>query len=531
MRLLFLHRNYPAQFRQLAAFLAMDKNNEIVYITARKDYEIEGIRKVIYELIREVNPESHHYMKFYEESILHGQAALREAIKLRSEGFIPDVIIGHSWGQSMFIKDIYPEVPYIAHIEWFYNADNSDIDFLGKPDIDLRAKTRVKNSHILVDMYSCDKIITPTKWQLQQIPKQFQNKASVIHEGVDTGFFRPNDDVVFEFEDKKFTRQDEIIAYTTRGMEPYRGFPEFMEAASIIQKRRPNCHIIVAGDDRVCYGPKLPEGKTFKGLMLEKFDFDMSRIHFTGILNYNDYVKILQVASAQIYLTFPFVLSWSMLEAMSCGGVVLASSTPPVTEVIEDNYNGILFNFFTPQEIVDKVEEVLDNKEKYNHLRTNARKTIIDNYDLKTMLKKQIYLINDAVLTKRAEVVTNGKILPVLIQTMIGEELVCSRVRVTEPNRFLSTIPGVKTVEAVKTADLNAGNDYKNKVFIWQRIWSNSPDQQKIIHSKNYLVIGEIDDDPMRWKETHESNNFFAFRSCHGGSDFNRSFSRMLETV
>lgn len=395
MRILFIHRNFPAQFRQLAAYLAQDKNNQVVYLTNRKDFQIQGITKVIYEVAREVKPETHNYMRFYEESILHGQGALREALKLRAQGFMPDVIIGHSWGQSMFIKDVYPEVPYIAHIEWFYNAENSDVDFISEPDIDAKARTRVKNSHILVDLYSCDKVITPTKWQLAQIPKDYHNKASVIHEGVDTEFFKPDENVAFKLPEITLTRENEVITYATRGMEPYRGFPQFMEAAAIIQKRRPNCHIVIAGEDRVCYGPKLPEGKTFKGVMLEKLDFDLSRIHFTGSLPYSEYVKLLQVSSVNIYLTYPFVLSWSMLETMSCGGLVLASGTPPVKEVIEDNFNGILFDFFKPQEIVDKVDEILENREKFDYLRINARKTIVENYDLRKMLQKQIDLINE----------------------------------------------------------------------------------------------------------------------------------------
>ncbi|MFA6988541.1 MAG: hypothetical protein WC197_00590, partial [Candidatus Gastranaerophilaceae bacterium] len=186
MRILFLHKSFPAQFRQLATYLAQDKNNQVVYLTNRKDLEIEGIKKIVYDLAKEVEPTTHPYMKFYEEAILHGQGALRIALQLRAQGFIPDVIIGHSWGQSMFIKDVYPQVPYIAHIEWFYNAKNSDIDFVSEPNIDFKAKTRVKNSHLLVDLYSCDKILTPTKWQLEQIPNEFHNKASIIHEGIGT---------------------------------------------------------------------------------------------------------------------------------------------------------------------------------------------------------------------------------------------------------------------------------------------------------------------------------------------------------
>lgn len=393
MKILFLHRNFPAQFRHIGAYLAQ-QGHEIVFLTNRKDSpDIAGINKVLYGLHREVKPETHHYLKFTEEAILHGQGALREALKLKAAGFYPDVIIGHSWGPVSFTKDVFPNAKLIAYIEWFYNSNNSDIDFIKPPDIDTMARTRYKNSHILVDLYTCDKVITPTKWQLQQIPKEFHSKANVIHEGIDTEFFKPDEDAVFEFGGKKFTRQDEVITYATRGMEPYRGFPQFMEAASIIQKIRPNCHIIVAGEDRVCYGAKLPDNKTFKQLMLEKYNYDMDRLHFTGSLPYSEYLKLLQVTSAQVYLTYPFVLSWSMLEAMSCGGLVLASNTTPVTEVIENNLNGILFDFFKPDEIAHKVDFVLNNRNEFEHIRTNARKIITENFNQQDMLQKQIRLI------------------------------------------------------------------------------------------------------------------------------------------
>ncbi|MFA6988540.1 MAG: glycosyltransferase, partial [Candidatus Gastranaerophilaceae bacterium] len=214
---------------------------------------------------------------------------------------------------------------------------------------------------------------------------------------------KPDENAVFNLPEISLTATNEVITYATRGMEPYRGFPQFMEAACAIQKRRPNCHIVIAGEDRICYGPKLPEGKTFKGLMLEKFDFDQSRLHFTGSLPYSQYLKLLQVSSAHIYLTYPFVLSWSMLEAMSSGALVLASNTPPVQEVIKDNFNGILFDFFSPAEIISKVDEVLDNKNKFEHLRINARKTIVENYDLKRMLQKQLNLIDDVIASKQRQ--------------------------------------------------------------------------------------------------------------------------------
>ncbi len=400
MKILFLHRNFPAQFRHLAAYLGKDKGNQVFFLTNRKDsYNIPGVNKVLYGLHREPKQETHHYLRFTEESVLHGQGALRSALQLRKNGFIPDVIVGHSWGPVSFMKEVFPESKIIAHMEWFYNADNSDIDFICAPQVDTRAKTRYKNSHLLVDLYTCDRAITPTKWQLQQIPREFHGKISVIHEGIDTEFFRPDETAVFRWNNREFTKQDEVITYATRGMESYRGFPQFMEAVSEIQKRRPDCHVIIAGQDRICYGSRLPEGQTFKKLMLEKYNYDTDRLHFTGSLPYGEYLKLLQISSAHVYLTYPFVLSWSMLEAMSCGCTVLASSTPPVTEVIQDEANGLLFNFFKPEEIIERIDFILDNKRLLEHLKINARKTIANKYDLTKMLTKQVEFINSCILS------------------------------------------------------------------------------------------------------------------------------------
>ena len=182
----------------------------------------------------------------------------------------------------------------------------------------------------------------------------------------------------------------EIITYATRGMEPYRGFPQFMKAASMLQKRRPNCHVVVVGKDRVAYGPQRRDGKTYKQEMLETLEFDRDRLHFTDLLSYRDYRQVLRASSVHAYLSYPFVLSWSMLEAMSVGCAIVASKTPPVEEVITDGENGLLVDFFSPEELAARMEEVLDDPTRRQDLRTNARQTILDNYDLATLLPQKL---------------------------------------------------------------------------------------------------------------------------------------------
>lgn len=389
MNFLLLHRNFPAQFRHIAPMLASDPKNKVVFITNNDSDYSGNIIKVSYKLKREVPDNCHRYLRFFEECVNHAQSAAEAAITLKEQGFKPDIIYGHTWGQTMFMKDIFPDTPLLCYFEWFYDKDKGDMGFDGRSlDINDFAKLRTKNSHLLIDLYSCDAGICPTNFQKKQFPKEFQHKIKVLHDGVDTDFCKPDENVSF----KNFTRNDEVITYATRGMEAYRGFPEFMKAVEILLKRRPSLHVIIAGEDRICYGPKLVD-TTYKKMMLEKLDLDLSRVHFTGSLPFRDYVKLLQVSSAHVYLTYPFVASWSLLDAMSCACPVIASSTEPVREFIEDGKNGLLFNFYDIDEQVQKIEYALDNKEKMLPIRQAARKTIVDNYALKDLLPEHIEYI------------------------------------------------------------------------------------------------------------------------------------------
>jgi len=395
MNILFLHRNFPAQFRYIAPALANDKDNKVVFITNNTTTNLPNITKVSYKLKRQVPDDCHRYLRFYEESVIHAQSTAEATIYLKNQGFKPDIIYGHTWGQTMYMKDIFPEVPLLCYFEWFYNSKGGDVGFDGKvPNIDDLAKLRSKNAHLLIDLYSCDAGICPTKFQMKQFPKEYAYKIKVLHDGIDTDFCTPKDDTLFKIEDKNLTlsRNDEVVTYATRGMEAYRGFPEFMKAVEILQKKRPNVQVIIGGEDRVCYGPKLA-GTTYKKMMLEKLDLDLSRIHFVGSLPFNKYIDLLRISSAHVYLTYPFVCSWSLLDSMSCACPVVASATEPVTEFIEDNKNGLLFDFYDIEQQVEKIEYALDNKEEMQVIRNNARQTILDNYRLKDLLPQHIEYI------------------------------------------------------------------------------------------------------------------------------------------
>ncbi len=399
MNILFLHRNFPAQFRHLAPALAKDPNNKVVFITNNDNAQTENVIKVQYKLKREIPDNCHRYLRFYEESVIHGQSAAEAAIQLKNQGFKPDVIYGHTWGQTMFMKDVFPDVPLICYFEWFYNRYNGDVGFDGRPlEIDDWAKLRSKNAHLLIDLYSCDGGLCPTNFQLKQFPKEFHHKIKVMHDGVDTDFCKPDENAKFYIPDKNLTltKSDEVVTYATRGMEAYRGFPEFMQAVEILLKKRPNLQVVIAGEDRVCYGPQLLN-TTYKKMMLEKLDLDLNRVHFVGGLPLNEYVKLLQISSAHVYLTYPFVVSWSLLDAMACACPIVASSTEPVREFVEDGKNGLLFNFFDINEQVKKIEYALEHKDEMKPKRENARNTIVENYALKNLLPRHVEYIKSFV--------------------------------------------------------------------------------------------------------------------------------------
>lgn len=400
MRFLFLHPNFPAQFRHLAVEIAKQEQHQVVFGTARVDGSLPGVHKEIYAPNREVRPETHNYIKPLASAVLQGQAVYRIADKLKSQGFIPDIVYGHSgWGSTLFIKDIFPQAKLFCYFEWFYHAYGSDADF--DPSDPLSAddalRIRIKNAPILQDLYSCDRGLSPTKWQQQQFPPEYHHKITVHHDGIDTDFFRPrsNPKLVLPRLNLDLSHVEEIVTYASRGLEPYRGFPQFIEAIALLLERRPNVHVVIVGEDRVCYGRRLGDGKTYQQLMLEKFPIDLNRVHFTGWLAYPEYLQVLQASSAHVYLTRPFVLSWSMLEALATGCLVIGSRTAPVMELIEDGVNGLLVDFFSPPEICARIEDVLNHPEEMKAIRTKARASIVNQYNLADLLPQHLQWLQE----------------------------------------------------------------------------------------------------------------------------------------
>lgn len=408
MKILFIHPNMPGQYKHLARVMAQDPKNQVVFVTKEKpEVNIPGVLKVEYRQSREVTPEIHRYLINFERAIYQGQEVWRVCNKLKASGFTPDVICIHpGWGDGMFLKDVYHNVPILSFLEFYYSARGGDVGFLTNdyfPDIteeftaDDDARVRIKNACNLYNLEICDWGITPTHWQLIQNPSIFRQKISVLHDGVDTSAVTPGNgsEKLVLPNGKALTAQDEVITYVSRNFEPYRGFPTVMRAFKELQKRRPNCHIVCVGADGVSYGKSPPGGSTYRRLMMEELKPDMNRLHFIGYLPYNDMLNVLRISSAHIYLTVPFVLSWSMMEAMSAGCLMIASRTTPVMEVAEHEKNALLVDFFDHMETVEAVERALNHKKEMQAIRQAARKTIVETYDLQRLLPLHLRLIQD----------------------------------------------------------------------------------------------------------------------------------------
>jgi glycosyltransferase involved in cell wall biosynthesis len=395
MRILLVHPNFPSQLRSIAAVLGSNPNHEVCFLTSATAGEMQGVRKIIYTPKREASPQTHHYIRPFEQTIIHGQAAYEAMLAEKQKGFIPDLIFGHAgWGPTLFLKDLYPRTPLAMNFEWYYHAHGTDCDFDPSDPVtaDDEARIRIKNATLLADLANADAGLCPTRFQYEQYPPHLRSRLIISHEGIDTSFFKPDPDaqIVLPEQNLDLTDCKEIVTYATRGMEPYRGFPQFIEAAYLLMQRRPDTHIVIAGDDRVAYGKAAPEGTSFKKMALERFPLDEKRVHFVGSLPYGQYLKLLQRTSAHVYLTRPFVLSWSLLESMACEALVVASDTTPVQEVITNNVNGVLVDFFRPDQLAQSLFNVLERPAEYQQIRKKARETVLAKYDLGSCMQQRL---------------------------------------------------------------------------------------------------------------------------------------------
>ncbi|CAH2604201.1 Glycosyltransferase [Rhodovastum atsumiense] len=402
MKYLLIHQNMPGQFRHLAPALARNPTNQVVFMTRRSDVTLPGVQRLTYAPTRVASASTHHYVRLYENCVLHGQQVVRACLKLANEGFRPDMIIAHpGWGESLFVKDVFPDAKLLNYCEFYYHGHGADVGFdpASPASMDSICRARARNAHLLLSLEACDHGISPTHWQRDRHPEPFRHKISVIFDGVDTDMVHPDPEARFILPDgRALMARDEVVTYVARNLEPYRGFPSFMRAVPQILRARPEARIVIIGGDEISYG-HAPSGHTTwrEAMLAEVGPLDPDRVHILPRIPYASYLTLLQVSAAHVYLTVPFVLSWSCMETLAAGCLVVGSRTPPVEEVIEDGHNGVLVDFFAPDQIAARVADCLADRAGQDSLRRRARETVLERYALNRCLPAQLRLIESLV--------------------------------------------------------------------------------------------------------------------------------------
>ncbi len=401
MRILFIHQNFPAQFVHLAPALAADTKNDIRVLTPSKRPVPHGVKVHHYSIRRSSSENIHPWLVDMETKTIRAEAAFRAALELKKQGFNPDLIIAHpGWGESLFLKEVWPTAKLALYCEFYYQVHGADTNFdpeFTEHEEDLACRLKLKNANFDLHLLQADAGLSPTHYQRSVFPEYFQPKISVIHDGINTDLLKPNHNVAMQLNGKTITRDEQIITFVNRNLEPMRGYHIFMRALPEILKQNPKARVIIVGGDDVSYGSKPPTGTTWKELFLQevKSQLDLSRVHFVGKLSYPNFIQLLQVSSVHVYLTYPFVLSWSLLEAMSVGCAIVGSNTTPVQEVIKHNEAGILVDFFDAQKIAGQVTHLLNNPQEQVRLGNTAREFILQNYDLNNVcLPKQRFWVD-----------------------------------------------------------------------------------------------------------------------------------------
>lgn len=389
MKILLVHQNFPGQFLRLVPRLLADERNEVVAFTMNQYQPIDSRLKVVrYQVKQGTTPNIHPWVSDIETKVIRGEAAFRAALSLREQGFYPDLIFAHpGWGESLFLKEVWPAAKLMVYCEFYYGPSGADVGFdpeFPAGDAGDSCRVRLKNVNNLLHFDIADAGVAPTLWQRSVFPEPFRSKIRVIHDGIDTDLAKPNPSVWMRLGDLKLTRSDQIITFVNRNLEPYRGYHIFMRALPEIMARHPKARVVIVGGDGVSYGAKSPDGRKWKDIFLEEVSdrLDLSRVHFVGHVDYQHFIPLLQLSSVHVYLTYPFVLSWSLLEAMSCGCAIVASDTSPVKEAIIDGQTGLLVDFFDPDMLASKVSCLLDHPAERDRLGKAARKFAIDHYDV-----------------------------------------------------------------------------------------------------------------------------------------------------
>jgi len=392
MKILFVHQNFPGQFLHLAPALQA-RGHECLALTDATNNRAASIPVVKYKHEAPApDPAACRLGRNFTQMSDRGVTVARAALQLRQKGYVPDVIFGHSgWGEPLFLKEIWPEAKLLVYSEFYYKGRGADVGFdpeFDKPSFDQVMIAQGRAAHLGQALIHADAGLSPTKWQASTHPPALRDRIKVIFDGVDTEVMKPDAAASVTLPNGQVIRAgDEVLTFVNRNLEPYRGYHSFMRALPAILADRPQAQVVIVGGDDVSYGRAPAKGQTWKEIFLNEVRdrVDLNRVHFMGKVPYPTFVALMQISRVHAYLTYPFVLSWSMLEAMSAGCLVIGSRTPPVQELIEDGVNGRLVDFFDVEGWAKLVTKALARPERFNDLRRAARDTIVQNYDLKTV--------------------------------------------------------------------------------------------------------------------------------------------------
>ena len=395
--MLFIHQNGPGQFKFLAPHLARNPAHQVVFLSQAAFQDAGDVLVRTYTAPRPPSPTAHPYLQRIEASVRRGQAVVRACQQLAEDGFRPDIVIGHAgWGETLFLREALPGAKILSYCELFYRPDGQDTGYLPELALDFDGSCRLRawNADLLVGLDAMHLGLSPTAWQRAQHPAVFQSRIAVIHEGVDLAEVAPAPQARFVLPGGQIlTLQDEVVTFVARNLEPVRGFLTLMRALPELMRRRPRAHIVICGETGVSYGAPPPGGGSWRDLMLRDAGFDRSRVHFVSRLARQPYLRLLQVSSLHLYLTVPFVLSWSLIEAMAAGCLVLASDVAPVREVLDDGTNGFLVDMRQPAQVAARAVALLEDRAGLGRIRHAARRTASDRFDVRQCLAAQTALI------------------------------------------------------------------------------------------------------------------------------------------
>ncbi len=410
MHVVFVHQNYPAQFGHVARYLARAHGFRCTFVSQVAPGVSEGVERVRYVVRGGATEGTHYCSRSVENAVWHSHAVY-EALKARPD-IKPDLVVGHSgYLSTAFLRELY-DCPVVNYFEYYYHTTGADMDFrpdLPYPEIN-RLRAHVRNTVLLLDLECCDLGYSPTAWQRDRLPWAYRPKVRVIFDGIDPAVWHRREGVPRRAGGRSVADGTKIVTYAARGMESIRGFDVFMRAANAVCRRRTDVVFVVVGEDRVFYGgdSEFTGGKSFKEWVLSREDYDLSRFHFAGTLPPTLLAELFSVTDLHVYLTVPFVLSWSLLNALACGAPVLGSDTPPVREVITPGVTGLLTDFFDVEAMADRICEVLDRPQDFRHLGRNGEELIRREYSLDVCLPRMLHLYQDAAAVRAGRLRAEG---------------------------------------------------------------------------------------------------------------------------